>query len=226
MSSLYSYELDERHIRLVMLDSEIEFSEADWERFDASRKHNSHAKSFSGILPQFQFSIPKNVLYPSLFVGIIFGLSALLYSFVDFKKVNNSSVPISEIPEVKEELKQIDAKVNTGTHAVKKLSTALSSETQTQSEAKVVASSTVQVSNKSSIDSSHLKVSETKPQQAKEEAIVAKEPETKKMVTSQTIEQKPISKPKKKKVVYEELPSINTSTKIIETKDEPELDLK
>lgn len=221
MSSLNNYELDERHIRLVMIDSEIEVSDSDWERFEASRNKNSNHKSFQNFLPSFQFSIPKNVLFPSLFVIIIFGLSAMLYSFVDFKKanpVNSASVNVASSISAK----TVSAQTPKSTIInVAKVDQPQKKETADNQDSSQKVSS-IQVSDPLLVSSS-----DYKPQQQKIEALQTNVSDQKQKVSSESEQKtKARSKSRKKKVVYEELPSINTSSKIIETSNEPELDLK
>jgi hypothetical protein len=223
MSSLYNYELDERHIRLVMLDSEIEVSESDWERFEASRNKNSGHKSFQSFMPSFEFSIPKNVLYPSLFVVIIFGLSAMLYSFVDFKKTKSSQ---------HSDLTNASSVINNASlQKASQYTNHPAKNSIVQKAAPIVKADTAQKHSSSQVATIQASVpilanvTEQKTAQGKVETPQLKENEHKAKVEV-VAEQKPKPKSRKKKIIYEELPSINTSSKIIETTNEPELDLK
>lgn len=223
MSSLYNYELDERHIRLVMLDSEIEVSESDWDRFEASRNKNSGHKSFQNIIPSFEFSIPKNVLYPSLFVVIIFGLSAMLYSFVDFKKTQPSQNSVLNNPPYTTDNTSLQ-KTTQPTNQPTKSSIVQKAAPVVKTDS-VQKSSTLQVATVQASEPILANATEQKTEQVKVEAPQLKENEHKAKVEV-VAEQKPKPKSRKKKIIYEELPSINTSSKIIETTNEPELDLK
>ncbi len=223
MSSFYNYELDENYIRSLMLDSEIEISESDWERFEASRKANFHHKSIKQFIPRFQFIIPKNILYPSLFVAIIFGLSAMLFSFVDFKKANSvnidqvndgSSISKKNVPS--QDLKSNINHVSTINQSKKNIAVQTGEVNQESSKQQA---SAIQV-----LDTILDSISDYKLQQNFEtpQSIVSPKNE-KKIIKS---EQKIKSKLLKKNIIHEKLPSINTSSKIIEITNEPELDLK
>ena len=89
MSSQFSYELDERQIRILMQDAETNYNEALWDKFE-SIEPTSGCKSSSvqigNYIPKFNLSISRSIIVPVLFIILIGGLSAMLFSFVDFKK--------------------------------------------------------------------------------------------------------------------------------------------
>lgn len=85
MSNQFSYELDERQIRILLQDGEAEYDASAWNRFEQLAKPDIKpaSRSFS---PKFNISISRSVVVPLVFVVLIGGLSATLFSFVDFKK--------------------------------------------------------------------------------------------------------------------------------------------
>jgi len=87
MSSQFSYELDERQIRILMQDAELDLDSAAWERFEqtAQPEINSSGNAFA-FASKINFAISRSVIVPVIFVALIGGLSAMLFSFVDFKK--------------------------------------------------------------------------------------------------------------------------------------------
>src|ERR1700752_5065912 len=85
MSNQFSYELDERQIRLLMLNSESDYNEVSWQRFEATIS-NSYKPVVNASLPKFNVSISRSFIIPVLFIGLIGSLSILLFSFVDLKK--------------------------------------------------------------------------------------------------------------------------------------------
>jgi hypothetical protein len=85
MNSLFNYELDERNIRLTLKDSNLQFSEAAWEDFDRNFKVASPKSGLELNLPKIDLNINRSFLVPLFFIIALGGISALLFSFVDFK---------------------------------------------------------------------------------------------------------------------------------------------
>jgi len=217
MNSHFNYELDERYIRLTMLDSDIECNELDWQRFEGARVKTKCSPSYTNLFSSIELNINRSVLVPAGFVVGIIILSSLLFSFVDFKgksKTNDISSKSTETtiePNI-----EPDAKVNTSLNSITNSS----------------------VGNYS-LNTTEPKVIETS-NQITQEVVSAPKPEIENVVQPSNSEVYPISvtsissetasktttpKPKKKKEVYEELPSINATSKILESEKEPELDL-
>ena len=87
MSSQFSYELDERQIRLMMQDAELDYNEAMWHKFDEMSFTQARTSSNIGnYIPTLNFGISRSIIVPVIFIVLIGGLSAMLFSFVDFKK--------------------------------------------------------------------------------------------------------------------------------------------
>ena len=87
MSSQFSYELDERQIRLMMQDAELDYNEAMWHKFDEMSFTQARTSSNIGnYIPSINFGISRSIIVPVIFIVLIGGLSAMLFSFVDFKK--------------------------------------------------------------------------------------------------------------------------------------------
>ena len=87
MSSQFSYELDERQIRLMMQDAELDYNEAMWHKFDEMSVTQARTSSNIGnYIPTLNFGISRSIIVPVIFIVLIGGLSAMLFSFVDFKK--------------------------------------------------------------------------------------------------------------------------------------------
>ena len=87
MSSQFSYELDERQIRLMMQDAELDYNEAMWHKFDEMSFTQARTSSNIGnYIPTINFGISRSIIVPVIFIVLIGGLSAMLFSFVDFKK--------------------------------------------------------------------------------------------------------------------------------------------
>lgn len=94
MSNQFSYELDERQIRILMQNAELEYDESAWQKFSAIPVVD-HKQSLSVVIPKINIGISRSVIVPIFFILMIGGLSALLFSFVDFKKKEEV---VNEIP--------------------------------------------------------------------------------------------------------------------------------
>ena len=87
MSSQFSYELDERQIRLMMQNAELDYNEAMWHKFDGmSVTQAKYSSTIGNYIPTINFGISRSIIVPVIFIVLIGGLSAMLFSFVDFKK--------------------------------------------------------------------------------------------------------------------------------------------
>lgn len=220
MSNQFSYELDERQIRLMMLNSEADYNESAWQRFESTIS-TSYKPVVSTSLPKFNFSISRSVIIPTLFIGLIGGLSTLLFSFVDIKKkeevVAEKPLQINK-PVIKP--KTVTAKptvkpqVNTtpvvSAPVVKTLATNTTPESKTTTESKVV------------IEPSAKDIKAMELSKKTETAIIKNENAVANTVKS--TESKP--KKKKKQIVVEELPTITTPANLTSGNEEPELELK
>ncbi len=100
MSSLFSYELDEKQIRSTLQNSkEVNYSESSWDDFETNFVQQSSNQSHAKFkLPEFHLNINRNVVLPVIFIAGLVGVSAIMLSFVDFKtnapvQVEKSLVP-------------------------------------------------------------------------------------------------------------------------------------
>jgi hypothetical protein len=94
MSNQFSYELDERQIKIMMQDVELEHCEQAWQKFDElSSVDRTNNMKFT--IPNIHFGISRSIVIPIFFIILIAGLSSILFSFVDFKK---KPEVIKEIP--------------------------------------------------------------------------------------------------------------------------------
>jgi hypothetical protein len=65
MSSQFSYELDERQIRLMMQDAELDYNEAMWHKFDEMSATQARTSSNIGnYIPSINFGISRSIIVP------------------------------------------------------------------------------------------------------------------------------------------------------------------
>lgn len=217
MSNQFSYELDERQIKLLMKDAELEYNEALWQKFDALAAadcKSSHSINLTSYVPKFNLSISRSVVVPVLFIILIGGLSAMLFSFVDFKKKEtiDKETPLVANPENFKKTSVIPVKVVKPVKAKIVSKPAAVTPTPTIVEPTKTATIEPEIKNlkpEKVLELTNVKVAEPTSSETKKEVAV-----------------QPIKKKKKKKVVVEELPTIKPVTNLNEGTSEPELDLK
>lgn len=222
MSSQFSYELDERQIKMLMQDAELDGHEALWSKFE-SLEPNANCKTTSvqigNYIPKFNVSISRSVIVPVLFIVLIGGLSAMLFSFVDFKKKEtiDNEIPLVANPKNFKKPEATTAKL------VKPV------------EVKSAPIATVVAITPSVINTPTVSVNEPKKEEIAKtppitsvSATVIKESENAKVASKSISTQTTpaVIKKKKKKVAAEELPTIKAVTNLNEGVSEPELDLK
>lgn len=210
MSSQFSYELDERQIRILMQDAELEYNEALWQKFDEMATLNSKSSiNFTNYFPKINFSISRSIVVPFLFIVFIGGLSAMLFSFVDFKKKQSID---KEIPFVAK-----SEKIKEPVIIVKEVIIPKKEEPLVNTNSIVITHS-VNITPTSEIKIKEpVKVAEIK---SKETEKIIPVLEAKKETTVSVVKQKG-----KKKLKPQELPIINTSTDLNAGFTEPELEL-
>lgn len=100
MSSLFSYELDEKQIRLTLQNSKaVAYSESFWDDFETNFvQHSSNQSHVKFKLPEFHLNINRNVVLPIIFIAGLVGVSAIMLSFVDFKTNAPAQVEKGLIP--------------------------------------------------------------------------------------------------------------------------------
>lgn len=211
MSSQFSYELDERQIKILMQNSEADYNEAMWNRFESSLSTSSKP-SIASYAPKVNISISRSVIIPTLFVSLIGGLSILLFSFVDFKKkddvVTEKPLEVSK-PVIKPKpaiTKPIQKTITNPSVVVPPVTVA---QTNTSNQKEVTAS----------VPKEPLVIETPKITTPDNNTVVAK----KNNQNTTTVQPKP--KRKRTKMVAEELQSISAPTSL-STSEEPELELK
>lgn len=219
MSSQFSYELDERQIRLMMQDAELDYNEAMWHKFDEMSV--TQVKSGSGIssyIPTINLSISRSIIVPVIFIVLIGGLSAMLFSFVDFKKKEAIEKEIPYVAKV-EPTKQVEV---SSKPIIKPKSIATPSIAAAKPIVDTSTSAPVLASNSASVV--------IEPVIKKEEPPKTIEPKQKELEVASPEPKKETITPRKKKrkIKTEVLPIINAATvpNLNEGVSEPELDLK
>ncbi len=106
MNSQFSYDLDERQLKILLQDAELEFSEEAWQKFEKLKPIESKS-TFENILPKINIGISRSIIVPIIFIVLIGGFSSLLFSFVDFKKKPEviTEIPMIVKPTIKPEIK-------------------------------------------------------------------------------------------------------------------------
>ena len=213
MSNQFSYELDERQIRILMQDAKSEHNELMWNRLEEMSNLSAKASiDISSHLPKINLSISRSIIVPVIFIFLIGGLSAMLFSFVDFKKKEPT---VKEIPLVENSKKQTEIK------KPKKIVRVEGKKSLEVSSGKIIKPSAT-ISNNLAITTNTIN--------KKEEPYITHEPNvTKELIeVSKKKEKLPRVEKKRKnrKVQFEELPTINTAANLNEGSAEPELNLK
>ncbi len=219
MSSQFSYELDERQIRVMMQDAELDCKEALWNKFELLEPtlecKSSPTIKIDNYIPKFNFGISRSVIVPIIFIVLIGGLSAMLFSFVDFKKkeVIDKEIPLVANPENFKKPEPEVAKIVSPVEVKKTTDTVTTT----------LVTAPIKVKEPLKPTPAEPEVKKLKPEKVLEiNKVEVTKPiaaETKKETTVQPI------KKKKKKVVAEELPTIKATTNLNEGVSEPELDL-
>lgn len=218
MSNQFSYELDERQIRLLMLNSESDYNEAAWQRFE-STIGNTCKPGVKASLPKLNFSISRSFIIPVLFIGLIGGLSTLLFSFVDIKK--KEEVLVEKPLQISKPV--VKPTLPTTKPAVKaKATVVVSTPVISVPENKTLPVATETKDAKVVIEPSAKDIKAIELSK-KTEPSLAQNPNTTSAKTK-TNETKP--KKKRKRMEVEELPTITAPTNLSSGIEEPELDLK
>ena len=222
MSNQFNYELDERHIRILMQNAELKYDESAWQKFQAIPVIEQR-QSIGIALPKINFGISRSVIVPIFFVLMIGGLSALLFSFVDFKKKEEviKEVPyiapvvskklITSPPVIKKNIVVIPPKKDSLTPVI----------TSTVAQIKETPTVALVVEKTPSVIEPVKSEEKTTPKKEKKETFIVKKENHE--TTQPTVKKKK----KRRKQITEELPTINaSSTNLNEGVKEPELDIK
>ncbi|MCC6370606.1 MAG: hypothetical protein IT236_06370 [Bacteroidia bacterium] len=90
MSTHFTYEIDERKLRVKLRDIETPPSQEAWQKFDSysntQNKHHGH-----NPLKDVKLPLNRNVIIPAVFGLLIIFFSVLLFNFISIKK------PVSEV---------------------------------------------------------------------------------------------------------------------------------
>ena len=220
MSSQFSYELDERQIRVMMQDAELDCNEALWNKFELLEPglecKSSSTIKIDNYIPKFNFGISRSVIVPIIFIVLIGGLSAMLFSFVDFKKkeVIDKEIPLVANPENFKKPEIEVAKIVSPVEVKKTPDTVITTSVAIPSKVEEPLKTTPaepevkKLKPEKVLELTNVEVAKPIATESKKETIV-----------------QPIKKKKKKKVVAEELPTIKATTNLNEGVSEPELDL-
>lgn len=213
MSRQFNYELDENQIKSLMLNSELEFNESLWEKFEhiTNTKRNTHL-NFSKYFQKIDLNINKTIVLFLAFVALISGFSSMLFTLVDFKKTSNNGnndplmADYREIEKKHEPIYEETENTKKGVKSVIKANVSIIKDS-------------VNLKDESQKLDSVISMPDITPNvQPIEEKVVKDD------ITKETIS-KPSKKRRKTNMKSEELPIIKTVTNLNEGLIEPELDL-
>lgn len=208
--SQFSYELDERQIRIMLQNAELDYSDAAWQQFESLVKLETARPKAPAA--KFNVGLSRQVLVPAFFVVVICGLSALLFSFVDFKKKANPSAGAqSEAASmiVNEDKREAPAQKNTTAPVeapVKKDTVALA----------------VKETTTTTVETQKAQEPVTTPPPATTSSVQKEEA---KLVVKK---EEPVKRKRRRKTTetFEDLPAINTSMNLSSGSQEPEPEIK
>jgi len=113
MSNHFTYEIDERNLRIQMKDFVVPVKEDAWQKFETF-SDSMVSNSRENRLKNFNFSLNRSVVLPSVFGVIIILFSFLLVNFVSIKNPVKETEQKAEVkaepiptPEIKPEAKKI-----------------------------------------------------------------------------------------------------------------------
>jgi hypothetical protein len=85
MSNHFTYEIDERNLRVKLKDLEFPYKEEAWQHFENATK-TSQKINDDANRTKIHFTLNRNILLPVLFAGIIILFSIVLFNFISIKK--------------------------------------------------------------------------------------------------------------------------------------------
>ena len=109
MSNHFTYEIDERNIRLQLKGFKIEAKEEDWQRFQGHSSENYNFRQGIKVEDRFNITLNRNVVLPVVFGIIILVFSLLL---VNFMSIKNTPKSVTVTPDKIEDKPQSDLKVS------------------------------------------------------------------------------------------------------------------
>ena len=103
MSNHFSYEIDERNLRIQLKNFEVSQREDAWQKYEAFAQQNPLEpinQGFNG----FQIKINRSILVPAVFGLVIIVFASILYNFVsiDKNKESEPSTVIANSPAIEE----------------------------------------------------------------------------------------------------------------------------
>lgn len=95
MSSHFTYEIDERNIRLQLKGNVIEPKEENWQKFETLLSGKLKLRQESNFSNKLNITLSRNVVMPVVFGLIILAFSMLLLNFMNIKNPVKRVVPVS-----------------------------------------------------------------------------------------------------------------------------------
>jgi hypothetical protein len=90
MSNHFTYEINERNVRLQLKGHRFDAKESDWLRFQEHAAENVSFRKGIKVADKFNITLNRNIILPVIFGIIILGFSLLLVNFMSIKNNNNS----------------------------------------------------------------------------------------------------------------------------------------
>jgi len=90
MSNHFTYEINERNVRMQLKGHKFEAKESDWLRFQEHTSENVSFRKGIKVADKFNITLNRNVILPLVFGIIILAFSLLLVNFMSIKNKNNS----------------------------------------------------------------------------------------------------------------------------------------
>lgn len=94
MSNHFTYEIDERNIRVKLKDFELPYSNDAWQKFETFLA--TQKKDIEENKPSIKISINRRIVLPVIFGSIILLFSIILFNFISIKKPIESMIKHSE----------------------------------------------------------------------------------------------------------------------------------
>ncbi len=85
MSNHFTYEIDERNIRMQLKGYTIDAKEEDWQRFSGRLSDTSQSSQGTKLASKFTVTLNRNIVLPAVFGIIILVFTLLLVNFISIK---------------------------------------------------------------------------------------------------------------------------------------------
>ncbi len=99
MSNHFTYEIDERKLRVKIKDLELPINEDAWQKFE-SYCTSQNKQNDSDIFKNFQIPLHRNVILPIVFGGIIILFSFFLFNFINIKNPSKENTQTTNTPQI------------------------------------------------------------------------------------------------------------------------------